>query len=86
MMTNDHNAADTESIGPMELEEYTGILREIEEQPRWRANADKEMDYVDGNQPVSARMAGPIRSSMAGGMPMACWRRSNSLSSWLPST
>ncbi len=34
----------------MELDEYTEILREIEEQPRWRANADKEMDYVDGNQ------------------------------------
>lgn len=44
--TNDHY----DFAGPMELEEYSGILREIEEQPRWRANADKEMDYVDGNQ------------------------------------
>ena len=36
--------------GAMDLDEYTGILREIEEQAPWRANADKEMDYVDGNQ------------------------------------
>lgn len=51
MMTNDYNAADDfDATGPMELEEYACILREIEEQPRWRANADKEMDYVDGNQ------------------------------------
>ena len=51
MMTNDYNAADDfDTTGPMELEEYACILREIEEQPRWRANADKEMDYVDGNQ------------------------------------
>lgn len=34
----------------MTLEEYTQIHREIEEQPPWRANADKEMDYADGNQ------------------------------------
>ena len=26
------------------------ILEEIEEQPRWRSIADKEMDYADGNQ------------------------------------
>lgn len=50
MMTNDYNDADHDFTGSMELEEYTCILREIEEQPRWRANADKEMDYVDGNQ------------------------------------
>ena len=34
----------------MTLPEYTEILREIEEQAPWRTNADKEMDYVDGNQ------------------------------------
>lgn len=50
MMTNDYNAADFDPTGPMELEEYIGIQREIEEQPRFRAQADKEMDYVDGNQ------------------------------------
>lgn len=32
------------------LEEYTELMREIEEQPRWRSTADKEMDYADGNQ------------------------------------
>lgn len=45
-MTDD-NTTPTQA---MELDEYTEILREIEEQPRWRAKADKEMDYVDGNQ------------------------------------
>lgn len=30
--------------------EYNEIIREIEEQPRWRHVADKEMDYADGNQ------------------------------------
>ena len=34
----------------MDLPEYTHIIREIEQQPRWRARADKEMDYADGNQ------------------------------------
>lgn len=31
-------------------EEYDDIFREIEDQPRWRAVADKEADYADGNQ------------------------------------
>lgn len=35
---------------PIELEEYADIMREIEEQPRWRHIADREMDYADGNQ------------------------------------
>ena len=36
---------------PMTREEYLEILFEIENQPlQWRAIADKEMDYVDGNQ------------------------------------
>jgi hypothetical protein len=30
--------------------EYRDIIQEIEEQPYWRATADKEMDYADGNQ------------------------------------
>lgn len=34
----------------MGLAEYTSIVREIELQPRWRARADKEADYADGNQ------------------------------------
>lgn len=36
---------------PMTREEYLEILFEIENQPlQWRATADKEMDYADGNQ------------------------------------
>lgn len=35
---------------PLSFEEYHRILREIEDQPHWRAQADREMDYVDGNQ------------------------------------
>ncbi len=34
----------------LSLYEYTEFLDEIEEQPRWRSTADKEMDYADGNQ------------------------------------
>lgn len=40
----------TEELKTMSLTEYTHILREEEEQPRWRHKADKEMDYADGNQ------------------------------------
>ena len=31
-------------------EEFTQWLREMDEEPGWRATADKEMDYADGNQ------------------------------------
>lgn len=34
----------------LSLTEYSEIMLEIEEQPYWRAVADKEMDYADGNQ------------------------------------
>lgn len=46
--TNTHD--DEPTTGAMDLAEYTDILGEIEEQAPWRMNADKEMDYVDGNQ------------------------------------
>lgn len=40
-----------DQTGPMTREEYLEILYEIENQPlAWRAIADKEMDYADGNQ------------------------------------
>ncbi len=32
------------------LEEFTEFLDEIRDQPAWRAKADREMDYADGNQ------------------------------------
>lgn len=41
---------DIEDEGALTLTEYTDILNEIEEQPPWRGRADKEMDYIDGNQ------------------------------------
>ncbi|MDP9895358.1 hypothetical protein J2W32_004456 [Variovorax boronicumulans] len=39
-----------EDTGALTLLEFTRIFREMEEQPTWRARADKEMEYVDGNQ------------------------------------
>lgn len=36
--------------GDLELAEFTRYFQEIQNQPAWRAKADKEMDYVDGNQ------------------------------------
>ena len=36
---------------PLTLAEYREIVEEIEAQPRtWRRDADKEMDYAEGNQ------------------------------------
>lgn len=40
----------TESGAQVSLDEYTGWLEEIREQPEWRRKADREMDYCDGNQ------------------------------------
>lgn len=37
----------------LSLAEYTEFMEEIEEQPAWRATADKEMDYADGKQLAS---------------------------------
>lgn len=34
----------------LSLQEYTEFLEEIEQQPKWRSTADKEMDYADGKQ------------------------------------
>lgn len=57
-------ARDPEAIT---LEAYHDILDEIEEQPAWRAIADKEMDYADGNQ-----LDGDLLSRMASiGIPPA---------------
>lgn len=40
----------TPAAGELTLQEYTRYLHEIQNQPSWRSRADKEMDYVDGNQ------------------------------------
>ena len=50
MMTNTDRTDPEDFPVEMTLPEYIEILREIEEQAPWRTNADKEMDYVDGNQ------------------------------------
>lgn len=42
--------ADQDDAKALTLAEYTEILMEDENQPAWRTNADKEMDYADGNQ------------------------------------
>ncbi|WP_375592289.1 hypothetical protein [Chitiniphilus eburneus] len=34
----------------LSLLEFSGWLRELQEQPAWRARADRESDYYDGNQ------------------------------------
>ena len=45
-MQSDKNSSDL----ALSRDEYLEIIEEIDEQPRWRAVADKEMDYADGNQ------------------------------------
>lgn len=42
----------TEQPGPdgLTLAQFTKFFEEIQNQPTWRAKADTEMDYVDGNQ------------------------------------
>ena len=50
---NDTTAADELTDGrdePITLDEYASIVRESLAQPPWRAQADKEADYADGNQ------------------------------------
>lgn len=42
--------ADDDPTGALDRTEFADIFREMEEQPAWRARADKEMEYVDGNQ------------------------------------
>lgn len=44
---------------PLTVDEYADINYEIEDQPAWRAVADKEMDYADGNQARHRPAASP---------------------------
>lgn len=53
--------------GMLSIEEVQRILNDLENQPAWRAQADKEMDYVDGNQLDSAI----LRKQQSIGMPPA---------------
>jgi len=45
----EYDAASQEAL-EVTQEEFTQWLREMDEEPGWRATADKEMDYADGNQ------------------------------------
>lgn len=55
MMTPNAQASDKPGEGAtdangLELSEFTQWMNELQEQPAWRAKADREMDYCDGNQ------------------------------------
>src|SRR5690606_235433 len=49
-MQNDTKSPGDGEAAPLTQYEYSEIFSEIEEQPKWRHTADKEMDYADGNQ------------------------------------
>ena len=51
----------------LSLAEFTRYFQEIQNQPAWRAKADQEMDYVDGNQ-LNAAI---LEAQKAVGMPPA---------------
>ena len=51
----------------LDLPTFTKFFKEIQDQPAWRAKADREMDYVDGNQLDSAI----LQAQKAIGMPPA---------------
>ena len=66
---------------PLSLDEYTAIWTEITEQPSWRAEADRQADYIDGNQldaeilqrmktlgipPAIEPLMGPVLASVLG--------------------
>jgi hypothetical protein len=58
------NKQETEGL---DLATFTRFLTEIEEQPSWRAKADRESEYCDGNQLDSE----VLRAQQAIGMPPA---------------
>lgn len=65
-MTDTDDTKDKNADG-ITLDEFTTYLDELIQQPPWRARADKEMDYVDGNQLDSEL----LRKQQALGIPPA---------------
>jgi hypothetical protein len=59
--------ADQPGSNGLSLAEFTRYFQEIQNQPAWRGRADREMEYVDGNQLNSAILA----AQQAIGMPPA---------------
>ena len=49
-LTHDPQQVQDGTDAPLTLEEFATIVREAINQPPWRANADQEADYADGNQ------------------------------------
>ena len=60
-------ASDQPAANGLSLSEFTKFFQEIQNQPAWRATADREMEYVDGNQLNSEILA----AQKAVGMPPA---------------
>lgn len=60
-------AANQPGANGLDLPTFTKFFKEIQDQPSWRAKADREMDYVDGNQLDSAI----LQAQKAIGMPPA---------------
>ncbi len=65
----------------VDYQTLAGVLTEIQEQPPWRYNADREMDYCDGNQsdtetlqdmrdkgmkPTTENVLGPVMDDITG--------------------
>jgi len=48
--TSEHNESEELADKGLSVGSFVGFFDEIIQQPAWRAKADKEMDYYDGNQ------------------------------------
>lgn len=60
-------ASDQPGADGLSLSEFTKFFQEIQNQPAWRAAADREMEYVDGNQ-LNSEI---LQAQKAVGMPPA---------------